>query len=165
MEKNVEEIELMPTLAKELGAASIRFLSLSNQGRGKNLKGWCQDERSLIGSRIKVLFLKEKERNTGLKIQCGGFPPLEPINANASFYGCPAGRDLLYIGSDGRTSCCGVVEEYIGSIRYSPILELWHHSKMIELRKSQGCNCTYKYICAGPCVANSKNPYSDKIKF
>jgi radical SAM protein with 4Fe4S-binding SPASM domain len=164
MERNVGEIESMPAVAKELGAASIRFLSLSNQGRGKDLKGWCKEERSLIGSRLRKMLLKEKERNTGLGIQCGGFPPLEPIRTNALFYGCPAGRELLYIGADGRTSCCGVVEEYVGNIRCSPVLKLWHHPKMVELRKSPGCDCTYRPVCAGPCVGDFRHPYSDKVK-
>ncbi len=159
MEQNVSELEMMPKISRDWAAQSLRYLILSNQGRGRHLVNWRDEDRDEIGARIKKILLEEQANSTGLDIECGGFPPISQLNIRACFYGCPAGRELLYIGSDGSVSCCGVVDEYIGDIRESPILQLWHHPKMVELRKSPKCNCAYKYICAGSCVAGTEEPY------
>jgi radical SAM protein with 4Fe4S-binding SPASM domain len=165
MHENQADIEKMLEIAKRIGASSIRFLSLSAKGRGRNLKQLTKTDREEIGRRIADLYLRERELKSGLEIQCGGFPSPKAVDEKAVFYGCPAGRDLLYITAEGLVSSCGVVEDYIGNIKNSSVVELWHHPKMISLRKIQSCECNYRYICSGPCIADFKNPYLDKIKF
>lgn len=165
MEQNAGEIELMANVARDIGAAALRFLALSNRGRGKHLKGWTYEERNAIGARIRTLRVQAEESSSGLEVECGGFPPPAPLNTSALFYGCPAGRELLYISAEGLVSCCGVVEEFIGSIREHSIEQFWHHPKMIGLRTSRPCNCDYRCICAGPCIADFDKPYEDKPRF
>jgi radical SAM protein with 4Fe4S-binding SPASM domain len=161
MEHNINEIEMVPEVAKDMGAVSLRYLALSDQGRGHALKQWSGRDRSQIGARIRRIYLQQKDTGP-LDIRAGGFPPFSAMNTKATFFGCPAGRDLLYVRSDGCVSCCGVVEEYVGSIRESAVEELWHKHPMVTLRKTPNCECEYRFVCSGPCVAGFKKPYSDK---
>lgn len=165
MEQNIDEIELMPQLARDIGASSLRYLALSNQGRGKNLKELTKADRASIGMRIKALATQETMRHdASVNIECGGFPPLTELRTNAQFYGCPAGRELLYVSADGSVSCCGVIEEYIGNVRDMSIQQLWHHPKMVQVRVAPRCDCEYRLICSGPCIAGFYNPYDEKVK-
>ena len=79
----------------------------------------------------------------------------EFLENDATFYGCAAGRTLLHITSNGDVNACGSIEgNYIGNIRESNILDLWHSPKLIDMRLPIKCDCNYRFICSGPCKAN-----------
>jgi len=150
MRENVNDIKKMPYLVNEWGADSLRFLRLSNMGRGSLLKGWNEEEITQIGKQIHEIH--ENLSDSRFEMKVGGFPPVDQIRNDATFYGCAAGRTLLHIAYDGYVNACGSIEgNYIGNIRENNILDLWHSLKLIEMRKQLKCNCNYRSICSGPC--------------
>ena len=160
MQENYNEIPQIANFVSSIGANNLRFLVLSPLGRGKNLAQWSMEERNKIGNILKNVSQEIYQKNTDLKIEAGGFPSIEEIRTDVTFYGCPAGRDLLYISSDGNVSCCGVIEEYIGNIREQSILDIWHSEKLIKLRSLNEGECSFKGICSGPCRSSLNNPYT-----
>jgi len=150
MRKNRGEIYKMPYLVKEWGGDSLRFICLNDQeGRGRSLKGWNEEEIFQIGSEIKKIY---ESLPPGLELEAGGFPPLRPIKNDACSYGCSAGKTLLSIASDGRVRGCGNLGNYVGNVREKSILDIWHSPELIEMRKQSGCDCNYRSICYGPCL-------------
>jgi len=159
LHENVCEIEAMADLARNIGATSLRYLALSNEGRGKNLRELTVNDRKSIGEKICQISDQESQRKSHLIIESGGFPPSKPVNRYAQFFGCPAGRELLYINAGGFVSSCGVIQEYIGNITTMSISELWHHELLRNLRKPLFCSCDFNTNCSGPCLANFTDPY------
>ena len=158
MKHNINEIVKMPSVAKNMGAKSLRFLALSNSGRGEKLDSLSNKDKENVGQIINTLV--KHENNNNLKIERGGFPCYSQINQYSSFYGCTAGRDQLYINAYGYVSCCEVIDQYIGNISDDSLLNLWHSPKMIELRLPPKCDCDYINYCSGGCLYGKKNAYS-----
>lgn len=153
LRENVKDILKMPALVKEWGADSIRFIALTSMGRGCLLKNFSYEEIDQIGKEIKELY--ETMTTPHFTILAGGFPPLYPKKNDATVYGCAAGTALLHITSNGDVNACGSIEgKYIGNIRESNILDLWHSPKLIEMRHPMNCDCNYRFICSGPCKAD-----------
>jgi radical SAM protein with 4Fe4S-binding SPASM domain len=149
MRENVGDIRKMPYLIKEWGGDSLRFIRLNKQGRGRLLKGWDEEEITLIGDEIKKIY---ESLPSGLELDAGGFPPLHSIRNDAYIYGCSAGKTLLSIASDGRVRVCGSLDDYVGNIREKSILDIWHSPELIKMRKQPACDCNYRSICYGPCL-------------
>jgi radical SAM protein with 4Fe4S-binding SPASM domain len=150
MRENVDDIYKMPYLVKEWGGDSLRFICLSARGRGRSLKGWSEGEIFQIGNEIKKIY---ESLPPSLELEAGGFPPLRPIKNDACSYGCSAGRTLLSIASNGGVRACGNLDNYVGNVREKSILDIWHSPELIEMRKQSGCDCNYRSICYGPCLA------------
>lgn len=149
MRENIDDISKMPGLVKECGGDSLRFLCLNNlEGRGSLLKGWNVEEVFQIGNEMKKIY---ENLPVGLELEAGGFPPLHPIENNACSYGCSAGKTLLSIVSDGRVRVCGSLHNDVGNVREKSILDIWHSSELIEMRKQSECDCNYRSICYGLC--------------
>jgi radical SAM protein with 4Fe4S-binding SPASM domain len=113
------------------------------------LKGWDEEEITLIGDEIKKIY---ESLPSGLELDAGGFPPLHSIRNDAYIYGCSAGKTLLSIASDGRVRVCGSLDDYVGNIREKSILDIWHSPELIKMRKQPACDCNYRSICYGPCL-------------
>lgn len=151
MKENAHEMPSMVHCAQQMDADSIRFLVLFAEGRGKLLDQWSNDEKEEISNSIKGLRQQYKEFIT---VEAGGFPPYCGVKPDAAFYGCPAGRTLLYVGADGEVKPCSNLPFSLGKIQEVDILDLWHSAEMVALRKRPPCTCSYTAICAGGCLGN-----------
>lgn len=155
MRENIDDISKMPGLVKEYGGNSLRFICLNDlEGRGSLLKGWSVEEVYQIGNEMKKMY---ENLPAGLELEAGGFPPLHPIKNNAFSYGCSAGKTLLSIASDGRVRVCGSLHNDVGNVREKSILDIWHSSELVEMRKQSDCDCNYRSICYGMCQIKQWN--------
>ncbi len=147
---NIAEIESAASLAKDLGVNLIRFLVLTPKGRGINLPQWDHESRERIGATVSAL----REKFLGdMLVEAGGTSPYMTIPQNAAFYGCPAGRTLMYVSSSGDVKPCAAMEGYCGNIKESGIIDLWHSLPFVAIRKAKRCQCSYNTTCAGTCLA------------
>jgi radical SAM protein with 4Fe4S-binding SPASM domain len=151
MDANAHQMEKMVQLAHSLEVPSIRFLVLFSKGRGRRLDQWKLEEKAEMADKIRSF--REGSSN-GLTIEGGGFPPYGSISDDASVYGCPAGRSLIYISADGEVRACGNLDHTIGNIKNQQIMDLWHSEEMIALRKRPTCECPYTKFCSGGCLGN-----------
>jgi len=151
MNENIHQMDAMVQLSRDMQVPSIRFLVLFSKGRGRQLNQWKIEEKQEMANRLRTL--KDAELNT-LKIEGGGFPPYCTVRKDATIYGCPAGRSLMYISADGDVTACGNLNQIVGNIRNENIMDLWHSDAMIALRKRPSCDCPYNSICAGGCLGN-----------
>ncbi len=151
MKDNVDEMPSVVKIAKEFKVNYIRFLVLSPRGRGKLLSQWSREEIEEIGKNIKDL---RNRYMSEMRVEAGGFPPYCDIRNDATFYGCPAGRTLMYISSDGVAGPCGALDVAVGTVKESRLLDLWHCDAMVKLRRKPSCGCPYSAICSGGCLAN-----------
>ncbi|MBZ0175893.1 MAG: radical SAM protein [Candidatus Methanoperedens sp.] len=154
LEINKKDIYSIPELALNLRANSLRYLALSDIGRGKQLKRISDSERNEIGKKLKEIhdvFSKQ-----GLEIAVSGFPSITSISEQATLYGCPAGITHIHMDYKGIISLCGSVEGYQidNQKQHTNILDVWHEEKLRKVRIASQCKCSYRYICSGGCKAN-----------
>lgn len=154
LSENEHEISDMPELALKIGAKSLRFLALSNVGRGRGLEQITDEKRDTIGAKIQELYHIYREK--GLDISVGGFPALTPIPDNATFYGCAAGRTHYHVAYDSVINPCGSVDGYpVTDLQHSNLLDAWHDPSLKVIRLASKCKCSYKIICSGACKADT----------
>jgi radical SAM protein with 4Fe4S-binding SPASM domain len=151
MKENVEEMASMVEIARNLGVSYIRFLVLAPQGRGRNLEQWNKADIQEISEKIRRLHDDNRDR---VGVQAGGFPPFHDIAQDATFYGCPAGRTLLYLDPDGIFEPCEAVGLQVGRFGEASLMDVWHSEAMVNLRNRPSCDCEFNSICAGGCLVN-----------
>jgi AdoMet-dependent heme synthase len=153
LKENVHEFKKMPALVKNWGADSIRYISLTNMGRGKCLNGFTNEEINSIGEELKQL---DKQYSENIfSILAAGFPALHEKPNDAVFYGCAAARTLLHISCEGKMNVCGSIErDFVGQYPNNTLLDIWHSPHLLKFRKPMECDCNYRYICAGLCLAD-----------
>ena len=146
-----DEIFNMVKLADFLGAKSIRFLGLFEQGRACDMPTLSKADRLIVRDWIE----EAKEQYEGvLTIHAGGFPAAKSPKKYACNYGCPAGREILNISAEGQIGPCANIDWSCGSIYTDKLGDVWHSEDMRQIRKKMKCDCAYTAICAGPCLAN-----------
>lgn len=150
MRENVKDLPKMPHLALEWEADSLGFLCLIPHGRGARLRSWSKEEIFEMGDTI-----KEMKCGLGscLNLDVAGFPPINPLRKDNTVYGCEAGKTLMAIEPNGTVKACGILDEDLGiNIKEKTLLEIWHSSQFIEMRRRLSCaDCNYMQICWGPC--------------
>lgn len=151
MKENAQQMDEMIELASVLKASSIRFLVLFSAGRGKDLNQWNKDEKEGMAEIIRS---QRERKQDSIMVDGGGFPPYRSVSNDATTYGCPAGRSLLYIDADGNARACGNLDNSIGNVRNDRIMDLWHSPLMVRLRNRPTCDCAYSKICSGGCLGN-----------
>ncbi len=153
MQQNRHEMPAMVELGNTLGADSIRFLGLSPEGRGACLPQLGSEDRQQISDFIRAQRAEQEQQGRAFVVEGGGFPIYMPFNDEASFYGCPAARTLMYVDASGMAGICSVVPMRIGSVRERSLLDLWHDRSIHHLRQRIQCDCPYTSACAGGCLA------------
>jgi radical SAM protein with 4Fe4S-binding SPASM domain len=151
MQENRHQMREMISLAKKLGGTSIRFLGLTSEGRGACLPQLNWNDRQEISDFIRTC-REERDESGKLAIEGGGFPIYMPFNDSAAFYGCPAGRTLMYVDSTGLSGICSVLPMRFGSVRDASLLDLWHQPAIRRFRQKISCDCPYKVACSGGCL-------------
>ncbi len=154
MKENLDELPAMVALAEELGAPSIRFLVLADEGRAHQLGLWTDEDKHRIAQQIGELHQSYQGK---IEVEAGGFPAYCAIDPQAAVYGCPGGRTLMYVNADGEIRPCHAMEDTIDRLQnQSDILALWHSELMVQLRQKLACKCPYNEICAGGCLGNQR---------
>ena len=154
MQNNRHDLRNLAILAKESGASSVRFIALSNVGRGENLQQLFHYDREVIGKDLMEIY--HSLSDDLFQVEIGGFPSPSPINNEATFYGCAAGITHLHVFSNGKINLCGSVSgEIIDDWNNSNnLLCAWHSQYMKRRRRQLVCKCAYRQICSGLCRAD-----------
>lgn len=155
MHSNLHEMESLAILSERMGASTVRFLALQNIGRGKVLDSLSPTELEQGASTISHL----SSVGHRLRILSMGFPVKNEF-LNGSFWGCAAGRRLLYVKSNGDATCCSIVDTPAGSIQKSSLMDIWHNQHFRNIRKMLNQSCPLSKYCGGICKSEKDNPYA-----
>lgn len=158
MRLNAQEMAGMVNLSRELGVPNMRFLVLSPEGRALDMDMWSDEERENLAELIGDW---RRGQCGSMEITAGGFPPYDGISTSSAYYGCPAGRSLLYVDAFGKAKPCHCTSMELGDVRDTPLLDLWHQPALMDIRKRLTC-CNYSEVCSGGCLGNSL--WADKFQ-
>ncbi|MCK4717811.1 MAG: radical SAM protein [Thermoplasmata archaeon] len=175
--KNVEQVEGICDMAKDLGAFQVALRKVKWVGRATNIE---RDElepgAEIMADIYKKLYRKSLAyKKDGEKFEINakynsvlfsgrGQHPLE-LN-------CGMGRNTMHIRSDGVILPCSVFSEfpdyYLGNVRKDRLLDIWHSSVRLEkLRRLtvdniESCKeCDIRYLCGGACRAEALVGHGD----
>ncbi|MBF0432939.1 MAG: radical SAM protein [Fibrobacteria bacterium] len=165
---NLNEIETLPSLAKELGASMVNYFFLVCVGRGESkLDITPQQYEDAL-----TLIARMQQKEKGLMIQARCAPHYKRILYNedknsaftrASGYdggGCLAATHYCRISYNGEVTPCPYMELSAGNIKDKSFHEIWKSSILFKNLRDpeqlQGkCSvCEYKLLCGG-CRARS----------
>ncbi len=156
-ERNLDDIEQICHLAKEMGAKSHHVLFMVPTGRGKDI-----EEETLREGQyerlIRVLLRKRKELDFDIKPTCA--PQFMRIakqtNIDTGRYtrGCLAGISYCSITPNGDVFPCPYLPLKVGNVRETPFSEIWATSpvfqRMRSLEYSGKCGpCDFNDTCGG----------------
>ena len=166
--RNIDEIEKICELAKEMGAKSHHVLFLVPTGRGEDMEEESLREKNyeLLISR---LLKKREELNFDIKPTCA--PQFMRIAAQKGqdmgryTRGCLAGISYCSIVPNGDVWPCPYLPMKVGNVKETPFSEIWKNSEvfnnMRSLEYTGHCGkCKYKEICGG-CRARAHIYYGD----
>ncbi|KPJ55602.1 MAG: heme b synthase [Planctomycetes bacterium DG_58] len=156
---NVDELEKVHELAKELGAVAHHIFMLVRVGRGRELDAEVPPERQ--EKVLNWLYERHREGLIGVRATCaphyyriltkrGGEEGAETFTR-----GCLAGRGYVFLSSTGSIQPCGYLDIDCGSIRENDFWEIWDTSPVLQnlrddekLRGKCG-TCDYRKYCGG----------------
>ena len=167
MDINFEELDSLIDLVEELGSGIMLMYQLVPVGRGTVIS---QSALDMDYNKKLLTFLSEEQKNKSVLIEPVAGPQywahLMEKNgknsdrwlkkANNAFYGCTAGRGLVYVKANGELWPCPFVELSAGNISDSSLMEIWEESivfKTLRNRenklKGECGSCKYNTICGG----------------
>lgn len=167
-ERNIDEIEELCDLAKEMGAKSHHVLFMVPTGRGKDIEEESLREKQyerLIG----MLLRKRRDLEFDIKPTCAPqfMRVAKQIGIDTGRYtrGCLAGISYCSITPNGDVFPCPYLPLKVGNVRDTPFSEIWADSKVFKDMKSLDYNgkcgtCDYKDTCGG-CRARAYFYYDD----
>lgn len=154
---NIEEIEKICKLAKEMGAKSHHVLFLVPTGRGKDL-----EESSLRAVEyerlIRRLLKKREELNFDIKPTCAPHFKRIAKHLNIPMHrysrGCLAGISYISVIPNGDVWPCPYLPLKLGNIREKKFSEIWKRNpilnKLRTMNYSGACGiCEFKQTCGG----------------
>jgi putative heme d1 biosynthesis radical SAM protein NirJ2 len=156
-ERNIDEIEQLCDLAKQMGARSHHVLFLVPTGRGKEI-----EEESLREKQYEKLIIsllrKRKELEFDIKPTCAPqFMRLArqaKIDTGRYTRGCLAGLSYVSITPTGDVFPCPYLPLNIGNVRETPFSSLWNNNPILKKLRTQEYSgkcgsCDYKNVCGG----------------
>lgn len=171
--KNMEELEKVVELCKEIGVRALKVNPITPMGRGKRM-----GEEGLLLDIVDLLELKEKGRRLssehGIRILVDlpcSFDPLRSI-AEEGFPTCPF-LNLLSILADGDVTFCGFGYAnpwwIMGNIMKDSIKKIWRSHPLLWMArdglpgKLKGVcgKCMFKARCLGKCRAAVIDAFDD----
>jgi SynChlorMet cassette radical SAM/SPASM protein ScmE len=165
---NMNDIEGIILLSKNLGISSVKFNELLPIGMGyKNfLELYVSGpERIKVLNKIKKLSIKYKNFISGTYLQLCELYSIQPSKNNDGYLsGCGATLQSITIMPDGTVVPCDRMQNFIlGNVRKRTIVEIWRNSPGIKtFRKrfnktlnhiNECAECRYKNRCTGGCPA------------
>ena len=167
-DRNVEDIEQICDLAKDLGAKSHHVLFLVPTGRAKNI-----EEETLRAKEyerlIKLILKKRQDLEIDIKPTCAPqfmrIAKQMDIDIGKYTRGCLAGISYCSIIPNGDVWPCPYLPLKLGNVRDKPFSEIWSNNPVFQqLRtfkyKGQCGVCEYKKICGG-CRARAYFYFND----
>lgn len=184
--RNINELEDMIELAKELGVDRLYVFNFIPTGRGKKI---CEDDltpsmrEEMLQLLYKHLRMKEIEvfstcpqfgrvclQNApeGLVVT-GHYSTSEGTTAvsDAKFIGgCGAGRAYCAIQPDGKVTPCVFMPLVVGDLKQTELMKIWRNSSILKILRNRenlksNCGiCEYREVCGG-CRARAYAYYSD----
>ena len=167
MEYNMNQIEKMLRLVKELNAGVLLMYQLVPVGRGREIKKKALDSDA---NEQLTNFIAQAQRTSRAIIEPVAAPQYWPFLLQHSgianglmlrlaemfFHGCSAGRGFVYIKPNGDVWPCPFIEVCCGNVRQTPFHVIWNDSPVLkDLRKREErlkgkCGkCEYKRLCGG----------------
>ena len=156
-ERNIDEIEEICDLAKELGAMSHHVLFLVPTGRGENIEEETLREKE-YERLIRRLLRKRRELEFDIKPTCAPqfMRIAHQMEMDMGRYtrGCLAGITYCSITPGGDVFPCPYLPIKVGNVRDRPFSEIWQETpEFIRLRSLEydgKCGvCDYKDTCGG----------------
>jgi MoaA/NifB/PqqE/SkfB family radical SAM enzyme len=159
LEPRLEELERMRILAADLGVRELRFIPLSEEGRGQCLPPLSWQAYREVGDYISSL---DDGAGDDFRVTSGGFPTAGGTASDALFFGCSAGLTKLHLDARGVATGCSLLGAGGVDARDTPLLEVWHCRKLRTMRSRVTCDCPYAVRCAGGCLSVPFNAMSRK---
>jgi len=173
MRGNVDQVEAMIDMAKELGASSLKFNVLQPTARGEKLHE--ADDALTVAEVINLNRRVDKELSPARDLRIVFDVPLafRPLSSIASPDGCGVCGILGILGviAGGQYALCGIGEHVpelvFGTVGDDSLDHLWREDPILnELRQGLPdqitgvcARCLMKHICLGSCIA--QNYYSN----
>ncbi len=137
----------------------IRFTPVVPEGRGRSLPMYTSHELRIVGKHVRELAKKYQLEE---KLVTGGIPGLSYPSCDALVFGCPAARDLMFIGIEGYASPCDALYNYVHvPLGEDHVLEVWLSDTFFEYKEIPEKSCPFGTFCGGPCkydvISQSKN--------
>jgi radical SAM protein with 4Fe4S-binding SPASM domain len=167
MDINFAELGSLIGLVEELGSGIMLMYQLVPVGRGTDISRSALD---MNYNKKLLTFLSDEQKNKSVLIEPVAGPQYWAYlmeksgknsdrwlkKANNAFYGCTAGRGLVYIKANGEVWPCPFVELSAGNISDSSFKDIWENSQIFKtLRerenklKGECGSCRYNSICGG----------------
>jgi radical SAM protein with 4Fe4S-binding SPASM domain len=154
---NMEEIEGLASLARDLGAFSVTYSRLVSCGRGKDLTAQILTADELVNLHKRLIKFKDREVTVVSRDPLALIAEADSDIPDTEFPigGCAAGIFGITITSDGSIMPCRRMDLTIGNIKVDNLRQLWVESPVLcALRNREsyhgGCeSCRYWPICRG----------------
>jgi putative heme d1 biosynthesis radical SAM protein NirJ2 len=156
-DRNMEDVEQICELAKEMGAKSHHVLFLVPTGRGENIEE--ETLREVQYERlIRKLLKKREEMEFDIKPTCAPqfMRIAEQLDIDTGRYsrGCLAGMSYVSIIPNGDVWPCPYLPIKVGNVRETPFSEIWATSPVFQKMRSmeytgQCGDCKYIETCGG----------------
>ena len=167
MDINFKDLDNLIDLVEELGSGIMLMYQLVPVGRGTEISRSALD---MDYNKRLLTFLSEAQKNKSVLIEPVAGPQywahlMEKSGrnsdrwlkkANNAFYGCTAGRGLVYVKANGEIWPCPFVELSAGNITDSSFKDIWENGEIFKtLRdrenrlKGECGSCRYNSICGG----------------
>jgi radical SAM protein with 4Fe4S-binding SPASM domain len=167
MEYNLDQVEPLMSLVKELDAGILLMYQLVPVGRGRGIGEAALD----LGANERLIrFMAHAQRTAHAVMEPVAGPQYWPFLlqragveggpllrlAETVFHGCSAGRGFVYVKPNGEVWPCPFVEVECGNVRQTPFAEIWANSPVFaalrdrENRLQGQCgDCEYRRLCGG----------------
>ncbi len=166
MDYNLNQLEKTIEFVDKIGADIMLVYQLVPVGRGKGIVS-ASLGRENNKKLCEIIFNNQRKCRTIIEpvampqywsciLGKNGGRHLRKIG-ESFFYGCTAGRDLVYIKANGDVWPCPFIEISAGNVRETPFSKIWGNSKIFRnLRerrkfklKGKCKNCSFNEICGG----------------
>lgn len=167
-ERNIDEVEEVCDLAKELGAKSHHVLFLVPTGRAEDIEEETLREKE-YERLIRKLLKKRKDLEFDIKPTCAPqfmrIAKQMGIDTGRYTRGCLAGVSYCSIIPNGDLWPCPYLPMKLGNVRETPFSELWAENPVFQRMRSMDYSgkcgsCEFKRACGG-CRARSYFYYDD----
>ena len=169
MRGNVEQVEAIIDLAKDLGASSVKFNVVQPSGRGTHFHegtdGLDVEELIRLGRHVDTELAKRSKIPLFFDYPLA-FRPLSRISEPGGCGVCGI-HYILGVIPSGRYALCGIGEQVpelvFGTVGVDSLEDVWHNNPVLrELREGLPAHlegvcsrCLMRYRCLGSCVAQN----------
>lgn len=149
---NVGELDVLERIVKERGVRTWAIQIGLPAGRMRMQDFLGEENLKVLAQKIFDLQLKNKEWMEIIPDDCFGYA--SNMRKESPWQGCPAGKDLLCILSNGDVTGCPTLREVFGNVRDQSLEEIWRGEALSNFQKEvPECGVCNNSICFGGCKA------------